>query len=134
MASPGASARLLMTADTAPPSMPCRSASISAARFEPRPEIRTVRRGIAVTGCLDSVDNRSGHPGCATNDRSDAVDCLACRGELRQRALRVVRCDHENHPDPAIEDAVHLGIGDVACALQPIEDRGALPCSAFDPR
>src|SRR5690349_18556320 len=55
-ARPAASGRLLMTCVTAPSIVPALAASISAAMFEPRPEIRIVMRASAIGGRANSRD------------------------------------------------------------------------------
>ena len=46
------------------------------------------------------------------------ADVSSCGG-----ALRVAGANDEDHADPAIEYPMHFGVGDIARALQPVEDR-----------
>src|SRR6476646_12020983 len=93
--SPAASGRLLMTCVTAPAMRPSRAASISAAMFEPRPDIRMVMRAtdtfIARRERRASTLHDHGGRGAvgARNDLSDVVRALAsgvqrvdCRADL----------------------------------------------------
>jgi len=57
-------------------------------------------------------------------DHADLVDRLAGRAQQLGGALGVRGGDDENHADAAIEHALHLFLGEVAFALQPLKDFG----------
>src|SRR5205807_3079392 len=119
---------------------PPRACAISAARFEPRPEIRTVMRESAIekgrrsAGARLSNDNGVRCARRAFDNRADHLRPFPGGVEKGDRALGVACPDHDDHADAAIEHAMHFGVGDVAFALQPIEDRRARPSLAFEPR
>jgi hypothetical protein len=48
--------------------------------------------------------------------------------------VRHPRRDDDDHADAAVEHAVHLGVGDVASAPEPIEDRRLGPVPGIDAR
>src|SRR5438094_1532483 len=139
-ATPPASARLLTTCVTAPAIWPLRACAISAARFEPRPEIRTVMRESAINkgrrnaGACSSNDDGVWAARRAFDNRADHLRTFAGVVEKGDRALGVARRDHDHHADAAIEYAMHFGVRDVAFALQPIEDRRPRPSLTLEPR
>src|SRR6476619_2296531 len=123
--SPAASDRLLMTCVTSPAMRPSRAASISAAMFEPRPEIRMVMRAsdtfIARRERRASTLHDHGGRGAvgAGNDLPDVERALARDVQRVDRPADLVRGEGEHHADAAIEDAMHLVVGDGAVTLQP---------------
>src|SRR5437773_5221071 len=138
-ARPRASARLLMTCVTAPAMWPPRACAISAARFEPRPEIRTVMRESAIEkapqcGARLSNDNGVRCARRALDNRADHLRTFPGGVENGDCMLGVARRNDDDHPDAAIENTMHFGVGDVAFALQPIEDRRACPSFTLEPR
>src|SRR4029079_11490061 len=132
-ASPPASGRLETTCVTAPRKSPRRAAWTSAPRLDPRPEISTVMRESA-TSPIASDDHGRGLAGRPRRDGADAIRALARRLELHAGALGLACGDDHRHPDAAVEHAMHLEIGDVAFALQPVEDRGPRPLCAVAAR
>src|SRR6185312_5754905 len=133
-ARPRASPRLLITATMVPASAPCDSASASAVKFEPRPEISTTMRAIAMTRGGRLRDDGRGGAGRAHHDAPDRRGALAMRRERRERRVGVALGDDDRHADAAVEHAVHLGSGYVALALQPVEDRRLLPARLLQAR
>src|SRR5512146_2382413 len=106
-ASPAACGRLLMTRTIVPPSSArARAASISAARFEPRPEMRTVMRvcsghGTGAARRRRSDDDGRGCPGRARGHLADLECALAGGFELGDRCGDVARRDGEDEADAA---------------------------------
>src|SRR5947199_2426964 len=129
-ASPPASGRLLTTCVTAPATLPARAWSIKAAKFEPRPEIRTVMRESAIRPVSD--DHRMRRTRSTLDDGTDRLRALTGRVENAECAIRVVSRNDDDHADSAIEHAMHLGVLHVAFALQPIENRRPRPARALD--
>ncbi len=67
----------------------------------------------------------------ARHDGADAMHGLARGGEQRGSARSACSgATTTHHADAAVEHAVHLGLGDVAGALQPGEQRGPRPARA----
>ena len=61
------------------------------------------------------------------------VSPAACEQALR--LVGVFGTDDDDHADAAVEDAVHLGVGDVAVPLQPVRTaRAAASASRSQPR
>jgi len=56
------------------------------------------------------------------DDRADAHRALAGLVEPPDRAVGVLGRDDHRHADAAVEHAVHLRVGDVAVALQPVPE------------
>src|SRR5438445_2593906 len=134
MASPGASPRLLITSTMLPLSCPAASAASSAARLDPRPEIRTEMRRKAAMGSVRLLDRGARLAVCAWFDATDRVNRLARLLETTPAILRRAGAHDHDHADAAIEYAVHLHLGDAAVHLQPLEDLRARPRGALDAR
>src|SRR6202163_342189 len=119
-ARPIASLRLLMTAMTWPSILPSPTASSTALMFDPRPEIRITSRFMIA----DPLDNdRTRRAGFSLLDCTDDIGRFAQSREPIDRCLRCCGIDHQHQTDAAVEYAVHLGAGDLAHTLQPVEDR-----------
>src|SRR5687768_11938771 len=96
---------------------PSLTASMSACRLLPRPEIRTPIRGASdVPDSLAAIGNP------ADADRAG----FARGGELREQGVDVVFGARDDQADPHVEGPEHVGLGDAARGLQPAEDRGTL--------
>ena len=67
-------------------------------------------------------------------DRADAVDDLAGGAQAFDRARGIAFSDDQHHPDAAVEDAMHLRVGDLALRLQPAEERRQRPSTLRDRR
>src|SRR5437868_14446715 len=138
--SPAASGRLLITCVIAPSMPPSRACAISAPRFEPRREIRTVMRESAIEKdpreALAESSNDNGARGArrALDHRADDLRAFAGGFEQRDRALGIVRRNHCDHSDSAIEYAMHLRAANAAFALQPVENRRPRPALPLDAR
>src|ERR1700694_4624220 len=130
-ARPIASLRLLMTAMTSPSILPSPTASSIALMFDPRPEIRITSR-FMIAGPLDN--DRARRAGVLLLDRTDEVGPFAKSREPIYRCLRCCGIDHQHQTDAAVEYAVHLGAGDLARTLQPVEDRRPRPAGRVDAR
>src|SRR6202165_3077022 len=130
-ARPAASVRLLMTAMTSPSILPSPTASSIALMFDPRPEIRITSRFMIA----DPLNNdRARRAGFLLLDRADAVGRFAQCCEPIDRCLRCCGIDDQHQTDAAVEYAVHLGAGDLARTLQPVEDRRPRPAGRVDAR
>src|SRR5215472_6269218 len=110
---------------------PSRTAPRMAAMFEPRPEITIARRFIARA---PSLDDRPRAAARARFDRAHEIGPLSGRAEMRDRGVGAIRSNDEDHPEAAVENAVHLRLVDVAGALKPVEDCRARPRRAVDAR
>ena len=121
------------------------AASISAARFEPRPEIRIVMRASATAkgalglGCSrDATRQRTtacGAPSARATIAPMRYACSPARCSASIARSASLACDDEHHADAAVEDAMHLVVGDVArarCSQSKIGGRGHV--DAVEPR
>src|SRR6476660_1604123 len=131
---PPASGRLLITCVTAPSMRPFAAASITAAMFEPRPEIRIVMRasamcgaGLAAAAKRPSADDRVWRAVGPRNDFADVERRLARALQRGDGRRDVAGADRQHHADTAVEDTMHLVVRDVALRLQPVENRRARP-------
>ncbi len=120
--------RLLITCVTAPSIAPASTASISAARFDPRPEMRTVMRASAMASAVASSSRRRSTRRVTRRPRAarrpDARRCRRCRTRVSPAAssdaiarVDVAGRDHEHHADAAVEDAMHLVVAHAAVLL-----------------
>jgi hypothetical protein len=111
MASAAHPARLRQHCGDRPAQPPHRSASISAPRFEPRPESENGdawnRHGNQKR--LPLRDDRRRRAGRAWDDVPMRKTRSPSRCERRHRLVGVGCADDDDHPDPAVEHAMHLG-------------------------
>src|SRR6516162_2073403 len=110
---------------------PLATASSTAVMFEPRPEIRMTMRFICLRP-IASGDDGSGPVSGTALDVADEICGLAQGFEPLARSFGPLAPDDQHKPDAAVEHAVHLGGGDPAGALQPIEDRRPRPGRGVD--
>ena len=92
------------------------AASISAAMLEPRPEIRTATRFLAIgspgTGRAARNRRRAAHrPSTGTTSPSRTTFSPAPASTSATASSRPA-LDHRDHADPAVEGAQHLRLGD----------------------
>src|SRR5215472_11424678 len=132
IARPGASGRLLTTPTTLALIEPLATASSTAVMFEPRPEIRMTMRFMFCLRPIASGDDGSGPASGTALDVADEVCSLAQRLEALARSFGPLARDDQHETDAAVEHAVHLGRGDPAGPLQPVEDRGPRPACDID--
>src|SRR6185312_3597988 len=105
MSRPGASARLLTTCVMAPSIAPRAAAPMSALRFEPRPEMRTLMRARAIVADR-SGDDRARRTRGPRDDRADELGILSRRTQKRERARRVAGRNAHDHADAAVQHAM----------------------------
>src|SRR4029079_6864165 len=114
--------RLAITsAASTPGSRPELIASRTASRFEPRPETRMPRR-------IGLGEGDACRPGRDPHPPADPADL----GERLARRLLVLRVNDAGEPDPQVEGAHHLGVGDVTALLDHAEDQGNRPRPQLD--
>src|SRR5215813_4989900 len=132
IARPGASGRLLTTPTTLALIEPLATASSTAVMFEPRPEIRMTMRFMFCLRPIASGDDGSGPASGAALDAADEVRSLAQRLEALAGSFGPLVRDDQHEADAAVEHAMHLGGGNPAGSLQPVEDRRPRPARGID--
>src|SRR6187402_2169152 len=101
-------------------------ASMSACRLLPRPEIRT-----PIAGVVSGID----HAFAAGADITDAHRvCFTSLSERRDELAFPIRRAREDEAYTHVEGPKHIGIGNVASALQPFEHCRRPPRRSHDPR
>src|SRR5437879_1852828 len=125
--SPGASARLEMTATISAGKSASLAASINATMFEPRPEIRMATRRFIISLReveVAVIDHAVLAPMIVLgrNHLAEQRDGLAAFRENPGDLIDRLRLDDGDHADAAVEGAQQFEFGDTALRRQPFED------------
>src|SRR6267142_2704068 len=133
-ARPPASARFeITTAISAGKSSAC-AASINAAMFDPRPEIRMATRRFMASPCqieMTVIDHAMFALG--GDHLAQQRHALAALGENRGDFFDFLGPDDSDHADAAVEGAQQFEFGDTALLRQPLEHRQHRQACQIDP-
>src|SRR6202161_2205757 len=131
---PPASARLEITTTISAGKSASRAASISAAMFDPRPEIRmATRRFIASPRQIEMTVIDHAMLALGLDHLAQQHDVLSGFGQIVGPLCNGVRSYDRNHADAAVEGAQQLKFSDAPLLRQPFEDRQHRKARKIDP-
>ncbi len=98
---------------------------------------RTSRRDASPGACASSIHQATiacGAPSARATISPMSNACSPAAFSASIGRSRIARRNDDHHADAAVEDAMHLVVGDVALRLQPVEDRRPRPACACKAR